>query len=105
MEAGGFDKWRAEIKNVVIIRHRDNQRYGCALDFSGELEGKATQPFYLEPLDIVYVPRTTITAVNLWIDQYINQIVPKVGFTYLAPLGSGATIGMQQTGTVIYTQP
>ncbi len=105
MEAGGFDKWRAEVSNVVIIRHKDNQRYGCALDFSGELQGKAIQPFYLEPMDIVYVPRTTITAVNLWIDQYINQIVPKVGFTYLAPLGSGATIGLQQTGTVIYTQP
>jgi protein involved in polysaccharide export with SLBB domain len=104
MQAGGFDMWRAEIKNVVIIRHKDNQRYGCALDFSGELEGKATQPFYLEPLDIVYVPRTTISRVNLWIDQYINQILPKTGFTYLAPLGSGATIGIQPS-TTVYTQP
>jgi protein involved in polysaccharide export with SLBB domain len=105
IQAGGFDMWRAEITSVVIIRHKDNQRYGCALDFSGELQGKATQPFYLEPLDIVYVPRTTISAVNLWIDQHINQLVPKIGFTYLAPLGSGATIGLQQTGTVVYTQP
>ena len=105
MEAGGFDMWRAEVKNVVIIRHKNNQRYGCALDFSGELNGEAVQPFYLEPMDIVYVPRTIISTVNLWIDQHINQIVPKVGFTYLAPLGSGATIGIQQTGTVVYTQP
>ena len=104
MQAGGFDMWRAEVKNVVIIRHKDNQRYGCALDFSGELQGKATQPFYLEPMDIVYVPRTTISKVNLWIDQYINQIIPKVGFTYLAPLGSGATIGLQPA-TTVYTQP
>jgi polysaccharide biosynthesis/export protein PslD len=105
MEAGGFDMWRAEMKNVVIIRHKNNQRYGCALDFSGELQGEAIQPFYLEPMDIVYVPRTPISAVNLWVDQHINQIFPKVGFTYLAPLGSGATIGIQQTGTTIYTQP
>jgi polysaccharide export outer membrane protein len=104
MQAGGFDMWRAEVKNVVIIRHKDNQRYGCALDFSGELEGKATQPFYLEPMDIVYVPRTTITKVNLWIDQYINQIIPRVGFTYLAPLGSGATIGITPA-TTVYTSP
>jgi protein involved in polysaccharide export with SLBB domain len=104
MQAGGFDMWRAEVRNVVIIRHKDNQRYGCALDFSGELQGKATQPFYLEPMDIVYVPRTTINKVNLWIDQYINQIIPKVGFTYLAPLGSGATIGITPS-TTVYTQP
>jgi polysaccharide export outer membrane protein len=104
MQAGGFDMWRAEVKNVVIIRHKDNQRYGCALDFSGELEGKATQPFYLEPMDIVYVPRTTITKVNLWIDQYINQIIPRVGFTYLDPLGSGATIGITPA-TTVYTSP
>jgi protein involved in polysaccharide export with SLBB domain len=104
MQAGGFDMWRAEIRNVVIIRHKNNQRYGCALDFSGELEGKATQPFYLEPLDIVYVPRTSISAVNLWIDQHINQIIPRVGFTYLAPLGSGATIGIQPF-TAVTTQP
>ena len=100
MQAGGFDMWRAEVKNVVIIRHKDNQRYGCALDFSGELEGKAAQPFYLEPMDIVYVPRTTITKVNLWIDQYINQIIPRIGLTYLAPLGSG-TIGITPATTVV----
>ncbi len=104
MQAGGFDMWRAEVRNVVIIRHKDNQRYGCALDFSGELEGRATRPFYLQPMDIVYVPRTSISSVNLWIDQHINQIIPRVGFTYLAPLGSGATIGVQPF-TSVMTQP
>lgn len=104
IQAGGFDPWRAEVKNIVIIRHKDNKRYGCALDFSDALRGKETYPFYLEPLDIVYVPRTTISRVNLWIDQHINQLIPKVGFTYLAPLGSGATIGIQPS-TTVYTQP
>jgi polysaccharide export outer membrane protein len=104
IQAGGFDFWRAEVRNVVIIRHKDNKRYGCALDFSGALEGKEAQPFYLEPLDIVYVPRTTISQVNLWIDQHINQLVPKIGFTYLAPLAGGVTIGIQP-GSTVYTQP
>ncbi len=104
IQAGGFDMWRAEVRNVVIIRHKDNKRYGCALDFSDELQGKEGQPFYLEPLDIVYVPRTTISAVNLWIDQHINQIIPKVGFTYLDVLSNGATIGIQPS-TTVYTQP
>lgn len=57
MQAGGFDYRRAEISNVVIIRHKDGNRYGCALDFRGALKGEEFQPFYLEPQDIVYVQR------------------------------------------------
>jgi polysaccharide biosynthesis/export protein len=104
MQAGGFDYRRAEVGNVVVIRHKDGKRYGCALDFNDALKGKEYQPFYLEPQDIVYVPRTVISQVNLWIDQYINQIVPRVGFTYSTTLGSGATIGFTPPTTVV-TQP
>lgn len=104
MQAGGFNVYTAEPSNVVLVRHKDGKRYGCALDYSGTLQGKETQLFYLEPLDIIYVPRTKISRVNLWIDQYINLMIPRVGFTYLAPLGSGATIGMQP-GTTVITRP
>ncbi|MCP4630747.1 MAG: hypothetical protein GY850_45635, partial [bacterium] len=58
MRSGSFDMRSAEVKNVVVIRHKDGQRYGCVLDFSEALDGKAEQPFYLEPYDIVWVPRT-----------------------------------------------
>jgi hypothetical protein len=68
------------------------------------LKGKEFQPFYLEPEDIIYVPRTVISKVNLWIDQYINQVIPRVGFTYSTLLGSGATIGFTPPTTVV-TQP
>ena len=104
MMAGGFDYRRAETSNVVIIRHKDGKRYGCALDFRDALKGKEFQPFYLEPEDIIYVPRTVISQVNLWIDQYINQMIPRVGFTYSTVLGSGATIGFTPPTTVV-TQP
>jgi protein involved in polysaccharide export with SLBB domain len=104
MMAGGFDYRRAEVSNVVIIRHKDGKRYGCSLDFRDALKGKEFQPFYLEPEDIIYVPRTVISKVNLWIDQYINQIIPRVGFTYSTLLGSGATIGFTPPTTVV-TQP
>jgi polysaccharide export outer membrane protein len=104
MQAGGFDLITAEPSNVVIVRHKEGKRYGAALDLSGAIQGRESQPFYLEPLDIVYVPRSKISKVNLWIDQYINLMIPRVGFTYLAPLGSGATIGIQQTIPVI-TRP
>ena len=40
MMSGGFDYRRAEVSNVVIIRHKDGKRYGCALDLRDALKGK-----------------------------------------------------------------
>jgi protein involved in polysaccharide export with SLBB domain len=94
MRAGGFDMRSAEVKNVVVIRHRDGQRYGCALDFGDVLGGDEGQPFYLEPYDIVWVPRTRIARINQWIDQYINKIVPQTGFFYTYTSGN-KTIGIR----------
>lgn len=94
VRAGGFNRKHASFKNVVVIRHKDGQRYGCALDFRDTLKGKEAKPFYLEPYDIVWVPRTTISKVNQWIDQYINKIVPQTGFLYRYSWGR-STIGME----------
>jgi protein involved in polysaccharide export with SLBB domain len=89
IQAGGFDLRTANLKNVIIIRHKNGNRYGCALDLAGALKGKEFQPFYLEARDIVYVPRTKISKVNLWIDQYINKLVPRTGFVFSYPMGAG----------------
>ncbi len=102
MLAGGFDYRRAEMSNVVVIRHKEGKRYGAAIDLRDELKGKEVHPFYLEAQDIVFVPRNKISQVGLWIDQYINSIIPRVGFTYSNPIGgSGATIGVTPPTTVI----
>ena len=101
MHAGGFDMRSANVKNVIIIRHKNGQRYGCTIDCRCALKGVAERPLlYLEPYDIVYVPRTTIVKVNQWIDQYINKIVPETGFMYQYHWGK-QTIGIltdQPTG-------
>jgi len=104
MQAGGFDYRRAEVSNVVIVRHKDGKRYGCALDFRDALAGKEVQLFYLEPQDIVYVPRNKISQVALWIDLHINQMIPRVGFTWSKFIGDGQTIGITPPTTVV-TQP
>jgi len=99
MQAGGFNMEKAEIRNVVIIRNKDNKLSGCALDFKDALKGKEVQPFYLEPQDIVYVPQTRIVEIGQWIDQNINKIVPQYGMYYTLPLGSDrGTIGIDQSG-------
>jgi protein involved in polysaccharide export with SLBB domain len=100
MQAGGFNPLTGKINNVVIIRHKDGKRYGCALDFRDALKGGEFQPFYLEAQDIVYVPRTNIAKVNQWIDQYINKLVPRTGFSFSYPLGAG-TVSLDMTTQVL----
>jgi protein involved in polysaccharide export with SLBB domain len=93
IQAGGIDYKEAEVKNVVVIRHHNGTRYGYLLNLEPMLEGKETQPFFLEPQDIVYVPQTQIAKVNQWIDQYINKIIPQTGFTFSQRRGD-TTIGI-----------
>ena len=93
MQAGGFKLPEAEVRTVVVIRHKDTQRYGYALNLKPALEGGEMQPFFLEPQDIVYVPRTEITKVGQWIDQHINQLIPQTGFFYSRTVGK-STIGI-----------
>jgi len=82
IQAGGFDPRTACVSNVVVIRHKDGQRYGCALDLRPALRGERGVPFYLEPNDIVYVPQTSIAQVNRWIDQHVNKIIPQLGLGF-----------------------
>lgn len=79
MEAGGFDLTNAELANVVVIRHREGKLYGCTLDLRDAVEGKAGEPFYLQQHDIVFVPRTAISRLNVWIDQHVNNLIGNLG--------------------------
>lgn len=82
IQAGGLDLTQAEVRNVVVIRHEGNRRYGYAVDLEPALQGSESRPFYLRPKDIVYVPQTRIAKVGQWVDQHINQLIPQVGFTF-----------------------
>jgi polysaccharide export outer membrane protein len=77
MHAGGFNKASARMANVVVIRNHEGRQHSCSLDLRKAIEEPASDPFYLEPNDIVFVPRTAIDRVDQWVDQYINQIVPR----------------------------
>lgn len=93
MAAGGPLVRSAELSNVVIVRHRENRRYGGAVDLSEAFLGHEGKPFYIEPQDIVFVPRTSISEINQWIDEHINKMVPQFGFFFSVPLGT-TTIGI-----------
>ncbi len=56
MEAGGFDPARANMKAVVIIRQVNGQTQNYTIDLQSVLAGRSSEPFMLEPSDIVFVP-------------------------------------------------
>ncbi len=56
MEAGGFDKTRANLKEVVIVRQEDGQTRSYTVNLDQVLSGAASTPFYLKSFDTVYVP-------------------------------------------------
>ena len=88
------------VSHTDDIRHENNKWHGYKLDYKNALKTGEGQPFYLEPRDIVYVPRTNIAKLNQWIDQYINKIIPRTGLNFTYPAGAGF-IGVDTSGTVV----
>lgn len=80
MEVGGFDLRAAERKSVIVIRYAEGRRYAYKLDLKQATAGNENKPFYLQPKDIVHVPRTSIAKLDQWIDQHINKLIPDTGF-------------------------
>lgn len=57
MEAGGFDNAKADTKAVTVIRtETSGETRNYTLNLKAVLEGKKSEPFYLQAYDIVYVP-------------------------------------------------
>ena len=80
MASGGFKTTFAETRQVLVVRQVDGKRVGYKIDVEEWLKGAEYTPFMLQPQDIVFVPRTTITNVNNFIDQHISNLIPQTGF-------------------------
>jgi protein involved in polysaccharide export with SLBB domain len=87
MAAGGFDMREAEVESVIVVRQEGNRWQGYKLNMKSTLKGYRTQPFFLCPKDIVYVPRTKIAEVDQWIDEHISKLIPRLPFYFSMPLG------------------
>lgn len=56
MEAGGPDYTKANLKDVKVIRQEGNQTKNYILNLKRVMDGKESEPFYMKPSDIIYVP-------------------------------------------------
>lgn len=67
----------AHAESVLLIRNRDDGGLSVnKVDVERILRGEAPDP-YLQPRDVVFVPRSPIAQVGLYVEQYINAIIPK----------------------------
>lgn len=87
-QAGGF-KDTGRTSNVAVIRQGpEDKPHVIPVDMQKVADGSDLgQDIVLQPYDIVLVPKKTIANVNLWVDQYINQNVPRVGFSLFQQRG------------------
>ncbi len=78
-QAGGFLD-SAEMRHVLLIRRQNN--YEKPEIFSLNLE-EPQNDMLLHPFDIVYVPPSSISQVNSFVEGYISKIIPvSFGITY-----------------------
>ncbi len=84
--ASGWFLPTAAQDSVVLIRQAGpDVRQAMKFDFSEE--ALVAADVQLQPFDVIYVPPTTIARVGEWIEQHINNILPRgvnigfVGFT------------------------
>lgn len=76
-EAGGV-KDTAERKEILIIRRGlDNKPVVLLVNMEKVIDGTETsQDLTLMPFDIVYVPKSSIANLNVWVDQYLRKNIP-----------------------------
>lgn len=83
---GGFSS-AAKLDSVLVIRDQGTRQPMIYKIDVQEAVRKAGRDFLLQNHDVVYVPTTTITRVNQFVNQYIDGIIPKhvaaaFGFSY-----------------------
>jgi protein involved in polysaccharide export with SLBB domain len=76
-EAGGV-KDTARLSEILVIRRGPGTKpMALVMNMEKVVDGtEMSRDLYLMPNDIVYVPRSRIANVNLWMDQYIRKNIP-----------------------------
>jgi protein involved in polysaccharide export with SLBB domain len=76
-QAGGFRDTARRTQVIVIRQNPDGPFFTTVLDITKVINGAdKAQDISLMPYDIVYVPKSAIADVDLWVQQYVNSIIP-----------------------------
>jgi protein involved in polysaccharide export with SLBB domain len=86
-QAGGM-KDAAKTTEVVILRRgADHKGLAFQVNVQKAIDGTdMSQDIALRPFDIVFVPKSAIANVNVWVDQYVRKNLPiYLSFGYFFP--------------------
>ncbi len=76
MAAGGFLHSAKSHKVVIIRRGREGQAMRRVIDVQDMLNGRASQMVALRRYDIVFVPRTNVAEAGVFLEQWVNNLIP-----------------------------
>ncbi|MCA0201139.1 MAG: polysaccharide export protein [Proteobacteria bacterium] len=75
--AGGALDTARTSQAVIIRRGADGKPLLRVVDLDKLIRtGDKAQAIALRPLDSIFIPKTSIAEAGLWVDQYINKIIP-----------------------------
>jgi protein involved in polysaccharide export with SLBB domain len=66
----------AALSSVILLRKSAEGREVYRVDLGDSLEGREPLPV-LRPYDVVFVPKSFIGKVGMYVELYINRIIPK----------------------------
>ena len=76
MAANGL-KDTSRLNNVIVMRRNPNGRpYVFKTNLRVALKGHTENDIRLRPFDVVFVPKKTISKMDLFVEQYIDRLVP-----------------------------
>jgi protein involved in polysaccharide export with SLBB domain len=101
LAAGGMLDTARTHSVVIIRRGPDGQPLLRVVDLDEMIHtGDKAQAVALRPQDTIFVPKTTIAEVDLWVDQYINKTLPfQRGFSYTINTNTNPNPGANTTTT------
>lgn len=75
--AGGHNLSSANLSHTLLVRWlpEEQRQVSWSIDARPPNWGSA-ESILLQPYDVVYVPNTPITRVNIWVDQYVRRLIP-----------------------------
>lgn len=78
-QAGGFLDTAEKCSVLVLSRNHDRKPVGKIVNLDEVIgKGNIGQDLLLKQFDVVFVPKSRIAKADLFVDQYINQIIPRM---------------------------
>ena len=84
MAAGGFLHTAKTHKVVLIRRSHDGRAMRRIIDLQNPLSGNGDRLVALRRFDIVFVPRTNVAEAGVFMEQWVNNLIPSGILNYFA---------------------